>query len=88
MDALTIAKALRTLDLLVKFSNKLSMPHSKKIERNLFELRIRGKQELRILYCFHKNAIVLLHAFIKKTQKIPQKHILLAKKRLDSLENT
>ncbi len=82
-----IAKVLRTLDLLEKFGNNLGMPHCKKIDKDLFELRIRGKKEIRIFYCFHKNIIVLLHAFIKKTQKIPKVNILLAKKRLHSIDH-
>lgn len=86
LDAQTTAKTLRTLDLLETFSNKLGMPHSKKIETHLYELRIRGTKEVRIIYCFHKNAIILLHAFIKKTQKLPQRTIELAKNRLNSLD--
>jgi len=31
-----VAKALRTLDLLEKFGNRLGMPHSKKIADNIF----------------------------------------------------
>jgi len=34
----TIAKVLRTIDLLEEFGPKLGMPYSKKIERNLLEL--------------------------------------------------
>ncbi len=82
----TIAKTLRTLDLLEQFGDKLSMPHSKKIDANLFELRIRGKTEVRIIYCFHKNSAILLRGFIKKTQKIPKRHIELAKKHLNSID--
>jgi len=40
----TIAKIAHTLDLLEKYGSFLSMPHSKKITGNLYELRIRGKQ--------------------------------------------
>jgi len=71
----TLAKTLRTIDLLEKFGYDLKFPHSKKIAKNLFELRVRGKQEIRILYTFHKSQIILLSGFIKKSQKIPQKEI-------------
>lgn len=87
LDNPTIAKTLRTLDLLEKFGSKLGMPHSKKIDTNLFELRMRGKREIRIIYCFRKNSIIILHAFIKKTQKVPKKHIDLAKKRANSVDH-
>ena len=43
----TIAKALRMLDLLERFGYKLGMPHSKQITAGLFELRVRGMQEVR-----------------------------------------
>ncbi|MBU1152292.1 type II toxin-antitoxin system RelE/ParE family toxin [Patescibacteria group bacterium] len=82
-----IARVLRTLDLLERFGNELGMPHSKKICPYLFELRVRGKQEIRIIYCFHKNVIILLHAFIKKSQKIPLSELKLARRRLKSIAN-
>ncbi|MFC1615767.1 type II toxin-antitoxin system RelE/ParE family toxin [Patescibacteria group bacterium] len=64
-----IAKILRTVDLLEKFEHQLGMPHSKKINKDLFELRIRGKREIRIIYSFYQNKIILLNAFIKKESK-------------------
>ena len=70
-----IAKVIRTIELLEEFENKLGMPHSKLIDAGLFELRIRGKREVRIFYCFSKNKAILLHAFIKKTQKTPVKEL-------------
>lgn len=87
LDKKAIAKVLRTLDLLERFGNKLGMPHSKKINTYLFELRIRGKKEIRIIYCFRKNQIILLHAFIKKTQKIPLRMVKIAKKRVDTIDS-
>lgn len=75
LEKLTIAKVLRTIDLLEKFGPKLGLPHSKKISARLFELRIRGVQEVRIFYTFHKSEILLLHGFVKKSLKIPLKEI-------------
>lgn len=72
------AKVLRTIDLLEEFGKKLGMPHSKKVAHNLFELRVRGKQEVRIFYMFRNNEIILLHGFIKKSQQIPQKELKIA----------
>ena len=82
----TIAKVLRTIDLLEKFGQKLGPPHAKKISARLFELRIPGKQEVRIFYSFHKSQIFLLHGFVKKSQKIPQKEIALGIQRLKLLD--
>ena len=82
----TIAKVLRIIDLLEKFGQKLGLPHTKKISTHLFELRISGKQEIRIFYSFHKSQILLLHGFIKKSQKIPQKEIKITLQKLKLLD--
>ncbi|MBU0982195.1 type II toxin-antitoxin system RelE/ParE family toxin [Patescibacteria group bacterium] len=86
LEKIEVAKVLRTIDLLEKFGLKLGMPHCKKINNELFELRVKGKREIRILYSIKNGQIVLLHGFIKKTRKIPSKEILLAERRLKSLE--
>lgn len=85
LEKQTAAKVLRTIDLLEKFGAHLGMPHSKKVAPSLFELRARGKHEVRIFYTFQTNAIVLLHGFIKKSQKLPQKEIETAKRKLHGL---
>jgi phage-related protein len=86
LEKSTIAKVLRNIDLLEKFGPKLGLPHSKKILTRLFELRIRGKQEVRIFYTFNKLHIILLHGFIKKSGRIPKKEIQTALQRLKRLD--
>lgn len=81
----TIAKVLRTTDLLEKFGHRLGMPHSKKVSNKLFELRIRGEQEIRIFYCFNGGSIHLIHGFIKKSQKTPLKELRNAEKKYNLL---
>jgi len=83
----TIAKVLRTLDLLEKFGYDLGLPHSKKVSARLYELRIRGAQEVRIFYTFYKSQIFLLHGFIKKTPKVPPKEIRNAIQKLKKLDS-
>ena len=78
----TRAKWLRTIMLLAQYGNELGMPHAKRLSGNLSELRIRGKQEIRAFYTCIGNTIYILHAFTKKTQKIPQKEIEIARKRM------
>lgn len=82
----TDSKVLRTLNLLETFGSELRMPHSKKILGGLFELRIRGTQEVRVLYTFQKNSVILLHAFVKKTQRIPLKELHCALDRMHTLD--
>ena|SRR3990167_2043361 len=81
----TVAKILRTIDLLEKFGNQLGMPHSKKVSKKLFELRIRGEHEIRIFYCFREGSIYLIHGFIKKSQKIPLKELKNAERKRNHL---
>ena len=69
------AKIVHLINLLEIHGNILNMPHSKQLGNNLYELRIHGKQEIRILYYFNKRNIILLHAFKKQTQKTPSKEI-------------
>ena len=78
----TIAKIMHTIDLLEQYGSFLNMPHSKKVANNLYELRIRGKQEIRIFYVFKEKDIYLLHAFQKKGQKTPSKELKTALSRM------
>ncbi len=82
----TIAKILRMIGLLKQFGNGLGMPHSKKVGDRLFELRIRGQQEVRIFYTFHKNTAILLHGFVKKSEQIPPKELTVAYQKLYTLD--
>lgn len=86
LEKQTIAKVLRTIDLLERFGQQLGMPHSKKISSGLFELRIRGQQEVRLLYTFYKNSAIILHGFVKKSQKIPRKELIAAQQKLLTLD--
>jgi phage-related protein len=85
LEKSNIARTLRMIDLLEEFGYKLGMPHGKKVDKNLFELRISSTQEIRIFYTFHKNIVVLLHGFVKKSQKIPKRELLTALRRLKVL---
>jgi len=81
----THSKVLRHLKLLETYGPQLTMPYSKPVSHNLFELRTRGQQEIRLFYCFYKNQIMILHGFIKKSQKTPPKEINLALQRISNL---
>lgn len=85
LEKSTIAKTLRTIDLLENFGYQLGLPQSKKVRSNLFELRIRGQQEVRIFYTFKNGGAILLYGFIKKSQKIPKLELDYAIKKMRSL---
>jgi len=86
LEKSTAPKVAHVLDLLETHGSFLRMPYSKKLTRRIYELRIRGVEEIRILYSFGKKGeIYLLHGFKKKTQKTPRKEIIIAQDRLDSI---
>ena len=82
MQPPTRGKLSRLIDMLERFGPELTMPHTKPLGGSLYELRVRGKQEVRVFYVFAKgNTIYLLHAFQKKTQETPKKELELARQR-------
>lgn len=81
----TRGKWVRTIGLLKQYGATLGMPQARKLNGALSELRIRGREEVRAFFTIREDKIFVLHAFIKKTQKIPQHELDLAIKRLDAL---
>ena len=67
----------------VEFSWPIGMPLCRALGKGLWEVRSdlpRGRIA-RVLFCIHEGRMVLLHGFIKKTQKTPQSDLNLALKR-------
>ena len=78
------AKALREIDLLEELGTKIKEPHVKKIEDKLWELRIQASPDISRIFYFiaEQKTIVLLHGFIKKTEKTPEREKNIARKRM------
>lgn len=85
LDITSGTKVARMLNLLEQFGPILGMPYSRSLGNKLFELRIRGQQEVRIFYTFYRGKAFLLHGFIKKTQKTPLKELEKAQTKLRAL---
>jgi phage-related protein len=68
--------------------NRLAMPKSKPIGSGLYELRIAHPEgPFRILYCFRPGRrVILLHAFVKRTEQTPHGAIELARERQRALD--
>jgi phage-related protein len=61
----------------------LGMPLARKIETDLWELRSKIVNGItRIMFTENRGRLILLHGFIKKSQKIPAADLKLARKRL------
>jgi phage-related protein len=82
-----LADYARLIELLAEHGPSLRMPHSRAFGDGLFEVRPRGRSGIgRAFYCFLLGKrVVVLHAFIKKTQQTPDKELNLARKRLKEL---
>lgn len=86
LEELTQSKVFRFLNLLERLGYGLRPPYCKQIMPNLFELRIRGVQEVRLLYTFHNDSAVILHGFIKKSERIARNDFELALARKRALD--
>jgi phage-related protein len=61
----------------------IGMPLVRSLNKGLWELRSDlGDRIARLMFCFHQRRIIVLHGFIKKSQKTPQADLDLAIKRL------
>ena len=73
----------------IQFGWPLGLPLVKYMGQALWECRshLSNKRKARILFCHQNQNIVLLHGFIKKSQKTPLPDLTLARKRLLKLEH-
>lgn len=71
------------------YGANLGEPHTKALGDGLFELRLKGVEGIaRVFYCtLVGQQIVILHGFIKKSQKIPAGELRLARSRLKEVKN-
>lgn len=83
------AKYFHLTDLMLEFGADLGMPHTRAMSDGLCELRVKGKEGIaRVFYCTKVGKrIIMLHAFIKKTQKTPTKELRKAQQRLSEVKN-
>jgi phage-related protein len=80
-------RMMRNIDLLEQYGTQLGMPHARPMGSGLLELRVRGKQNVRVFYAFAKGQrIYLLHGFIKKRQTTPRHEIDIALQRKAEVE--
>ena len=67
----------------VEFSWPIGMPLVRSLGREIWEVRssLPHGRIARVLFCVEKDCMVLLHGFMKKTQKAPKQDIELALRR-------
>jgi phage-related protein len=84
-----LADFARIVELLMEFGPNLRMPHSRSMGGGLFELRPRGREGVgRAFYCYVAGRrVVILHAFVKKTQETPEQDLRIARRRMKEVHN-
>jgi phage-related protein len=67
----------------------LGEPHTKALGDGLLEIRLKGAEGIaRVMFCtLVGRKIVVLHSFVKKTDKIPAADMALSRKRLKEIKN-
>ncbi len=71
----------------VQFGWPLGMPLVRKLDKGLWEVRSRPPDRIaRVIFTTGEDRMILLHGFIKKSQKTPQEDLELEKTRLRLLQ--
>lgn len=62
--------------------------HTEALDGGLFEIRAKGREGIgQAFYCARKGQhLVILHEFIKKSQKTPKRELRLARKRMKEID--
>ncbi len=84
-----LAKLLHIFELIQELGPAIGEPYIKHLDNGLLEIRAKGKEGIgRSIFCYQKGQkIVILHSFIKKSQKTPKKELEIALQRKKELEN-
>lgn len=67
----------------------LGEPHTKAFGNGLFELRLKGAEGIaRVFFCtIIGRRVVMLHSFVKKTDKTPLRELAVAESRLKEIKH-
>ncbi len=73
---------------MIEFGSNLGLPHTKAIDKGLFELRVKSKEGIaRVFFCTKiGKKIVMLHSYIKKSQKILKRELKIAISRMQEVK--
>lgn len=84
-----VARFLRYAERMELFGPDLGMPHTRATGSGLFELRLKAAEGIaRVFYCtLVGRRIVMLHHFIKKSEKTPRNELEKARRRMVEVKN-
>lgn len=82
------ARMIKLLELIELHGANLGPPHTDSMGDGLFEIRAKGQEGIgRGLFCYLKGKhILVLRAFVKKSNKTPKKEIELARNRMKEVK--
>ena len=84
-----VARFLRYAERMELYGPDLGMPHTRAMGGGLFELRLKAAEGIaRVFYCtLVGRRIVMLHQFIKKSEKTPRKELEIARRRMEEVKD-
>jgi len=84
-----VARFLRYAERMAVYGPDLGMPHTRAIGDGLFELRLKAAEGIaRVFYCtLVGRRIVILHQFVKKTDKTPVRELDTARRRMKEIKH-
>jgi len=83
-----VARFVRFAERMEIFGPDLGMPHTRAMGGGLFDLRIKAAEGIaRVFYCtVIDRRIVILHQFVKKTDKTPPNELEIARRRMKEVK--
>lgn len=84
-----LSKMLHIFELIEMSGAQLGEPYTKPLDNGLFEVRAKAQDGIgRSIYCYQKGQIIIiLHSFVKKSQKTPKKELNIALKRKKEIDH-
>jgi len=84
-----VARFLRYAERMEVYGPDLGLPHTRAMGRGLFELRLKAAEGIaRVFYCtLVGHRIVMLHQYIKKSEKTPRRELEIALMRMKEVKD-
>lgn len=86
LEKRTVLRVHKQRDLLAKYGHLLRMPFSRCILPGIFELRVIGQENIRLIYTFRFDSALIFHIFTKKTEKISVRDMNVIKSKFRNLQ--
>jgi phage-related protein len=84
-----LARFVRYAERMEVYGPDLGMPHTRSMGDGLFELRLKAAEGIgRVFYCtLAGSRIMMLHQFVKKSEKTPRKELAIARRRMKEVKD-